>query len=86
MFDELQQDEKQLLSELEIYEKLNNKISEKLNQKESLEALKLEIDMLRGSREGKQLLLEKVEYFQDRIFKEEELYEEAVIKYEEMKP
>lgn len=42
--------------------------------------------MLRGSREGKQLLLEKVEYFQDRIFKEEELYEEAVIKYEKMKP
>ncbi len=30
------EDEKQLLSELEMYEKVNNKISEKLNQKESL--------------------------------------------------
>lgn len=41
LLNELMEDEKQLLSELEMYEKVNNKISEKLNQKESLEALKL---------------------------------------------
>jgi len=48
--------------------------------------MRLEIDMLKGSKEGRQLLVEKVEYFQDRIYREEEIYEELVGRYERMRP
>lgn len=42
-----------------------------MDQRESLESLRLEIDMLKGSKEGRVLLLGKGEYFQARIDKED---------------
>jgi hypothetical protein len=52
-----------LKNEIELNEKINEKIAFKMNQRESAESLKLEIDMLRNSEEGKGLLLEKLEYY-----------------------
>lgn len=66
-------------------EKINEKIAMKLNQREGLQALKLEIDMLRNSDEGKGLLLEKLEYFEERIKMEELQHQRLAEKYQNIK-
>lgn len=66
-------------------EKVNERIASKINQREGLEALKLEIDMLRNSDEGKGLLLEKLEYFEERIKMEEHEHQRLADKYQNIK-
>ena len=67
-------------------EKVNSKIQRRLDEKESLENLKIEISMLEQTEEGKKLLFEKLEYFQDRIYREMEDYEKLNLQYQKIKP
>lgn len=47
--------------------------------------MKLEIDMLSSTEEGKGILLEKLEYFEERILMESAEYKKLAEKYESIK-
>ena len=50
-----------------------------------MEPLKLEIDMLKNTEEGKRLLMERLDYFDERIKDELEEYQKLSEKYESIK-
>ena len=83
---DLEHDQREIMTEIDSVEQVNSKIEHRLEEKENLENLKIEISMLEQSTEGKRLLFEKVEYFQDRIYREMEENEKLSIQYKKLRP
>jgi hypothetical protein len=81
----LNKDGEEIKNDIEAYERINEKIAAKIAQKEHLDSLRLEIDMLKNTEEGKRLLLERLDYFDERIVIESEEYRKLAERYDQIK-